>query len=53
MLILYYPMKKIGDSLTIKESVMIVWGGLRGALALALALIVATDPETTEDFGRR
>ena len=38
--ILYYPLKYTGDGFTIKEAIIISWGGLRGALALALALII-------------
>jgi len=40
MLILYIPLKHTGDKLNIKEAIVIVWGGLRGALAIALGLIV-------------
>ena len=39
ILVLYFPLKYTGDGFTIKEAIMISWGGLRGALALALAII--------------
>ena len=40
IVVLYYPIKMLGDGLNVKEAVMLIWGALRGALALALALIV-------------
>ena len=40
MLILYIPLTLSGYSMDLKKCVIIVWGGLRGALGLALALIV-------------
>ena len=40
MFILYMPLKHTGDKLNTKEAIVIVWGGLRGALAIALGLIV-------------
>jgi len=53
MACLFPFMKRLGDKITFKESVIIVWGGLRGALALALALIVATDDLVTTEFSKR
>jgi len=54
MVVVFYPfMKRTGDGLNMKESAILTWGGLRGALALALALIVAADEEDTEEFGKR
>ena len=41
VLILYPIMKKCGYGLTLRESVILVWGGLRGALGLTLALMVS------------
>ncbi|MDI3527536.1 MAG: hypothetical protein PWR03_1719 [Tenuifilum sp.] len=41
---IFYPlMKKIGYGISFKDSIVLWWGGLRGAVALALALIVAID----------
>ena len=41
---LFYPlMKKIGYGISFKDSVVLWWGGLRGAVGLALALIVAIE----------
>jgi NhaP-type Na+/H+ or K+/H+ antiporter len=39
---IFYPfMKKIGYGLSVKDSYVLWWGALRGAIGLALALIVA------------
>ena len=44
MMSLLYPFLKCsGDGLTKKEFIIINWGGLRGALAIALALHVVAD----------
>ncbi|HPQ33954.1 MAG TPA: cation:proton antiporter [Tenuifilaceae bacterium] len=41
---MFYPlMKRIGYGITPKDSVIAWWGGLRGAVGLALALIVANE----------
>ncbi|HRX31370.1 MAG TPA: cation:proton antiporter [Tenuifilaceae bacterium] len=41
---LFYPiMKRLGYGLSLKDSVVLWWGGLRGAVALALAIIVAIE----------
>ncbi len=46
----FYPiMQKIGYGITFKDSIVLWWGGLRGAVALALALIVAIDPRMPFD----
>ena len=38
---LFSPLlKKIGYGLTLKEAVVMVWGGLRGAVSLSLALLI-------------
>ena len=39
---LFFPaMKRIGYGITKKESIVLWWGALRGAIALALALVIA------------
>ena len=44
VLLLFYPlMKRIGYGLNPKDGVIAWWGGLRGAIGLALALIVASE----------
>ena len=41
---LFFPlMRRIGYGIAFKDSIILWWGGLRGAVALALALIVAID----------
>lgn len=45
MIAMFYPlMKRIGYGMTVKDGVVAWWGGLRGAIGLALALIVASEP---------
>ncbi|MDD3568863.1 MAG: sodium:proton antiporter, partial [Bacteroidales bacterium] len=44
VLLLFYPlMKRIGYGLNPKDGIIAWWGGLRGAIGLALALIVASE----------
>ena len=51
MIMLLYPvMKRLGYGLTRRESVILTWGGLRGALAMILALIVSYTPAIPEDI---
>ena len=42
--ILFYPiMRKVGYGLSWSEYFILIYGGLRGAIGLALALIVSND----------
>ena len=51
MVLTFYPLlKRIGYGLTKKEFVVLVYGGLRGALGLCLSLIVGFDKELPERF---
>lgn len=51
MIMLLYPvMKRLGYGLTRRESVILTWGGLRGALAMILALMVYYTPAIPEDI---
>lgn len=44
VLAIFYPlMKRIGYGLSAKDGIIAWWGGLRGAIGLALALIVASE----------
>lgn len=43
MVVLYPLLKITGEGISFKESIVAIWGGLRGALGLALALIVFSD----------
>ncbi len=47
VIVIFYPaMKRFGYGLSAKDSVVLWWGALRGAIALALALVVtAVDPK--------
>lgn len=45
VMILYPLISKMGYGLTKKEAWILIYGGLRGALGLSLALIVSTDNE--------
>lgn len=48
---IFFPaMKNIGYGLTVKDSAVAWWGGLRGAIGLALALIVAGEPSIPADI---
>ena len=47
----FYPlMRRIGYGLSIKDAVVVWWGGLRGAISLALALIVASETGIAENI---
>ena len=52
--ILFPAMKKIGYGVTVKDSIVLWWGGLRGVIGLAMALIVAgeasIDHEVRDQF---
>ena len=49
MIMLLYPaMKRMGYGLTKRESIILTWGGLRGALAMTLALMVSYTPNIPE-----
>lgn len=51
MIMLLYPViKRLGYGLTRRESVILTWGGLRGALAMTLALMVSYTPAIPEDI---
>lgn len=50
MIMLLYPlMKRMGYGLSKRESVILTWGGLRGALGMTLALMVSYTPAIPED----
>ncbi|CAL1297054.1 unnamed protein product [Larinioides sclopetarius] len=55
MIGLFYPfLKCTGYGLTWKESIVLAWGGLRGAVGVALALIFVSNPkiEKSEDTSK-
>ena len=48
---IFYPiMKRSGYGLSVRESTILSWGGLRGALAMTLALMVSYTPAIPEDI---
>lgn len=51
MIMLLYPlMKRLGYGLSKRESVILTWGGLRGALGMTLALMVSYTPAIPEEI---
>lgn len=51
MVMLFYPfMKRMGYGLSKRDSVILSWGGLRGALGMTLALMVSYTPSIPEDI---
>ncbi len=44
-------LKRIGIGITREKSLVLIWGGLRGAVALALALVVAQNPDIPAEVG--
>lgn len=50
ILVLYPFMRKAGYGLSVKNSYVLWWGALRGAIALALALIVSAEETIAQDI---
>jgi len=51
MITIFYPiMKRIGYGMSLKHGIVTWWGGLRGAISLALALIVAGEISIDEEI---
>ena len=48
--VLFPLMKKIGYGVTVKDSIVLWWGGLRGVIGLAMALIVAETSSIPHDI---
>ena len=48
--VLFPLMKKIGYGVSIKDSIVLWWGGLRGVIGLAMALIVAETSSIPHDI---
>lgn len=50
-IMMFYPiMKRSGYGLNKKESIILTWGGLRGALGMTLALMVSYTPAIPEEI---
>ena len=50
IMMLYPIMKRSGYGLNKKESIILTWGGLRGALGMTLALMVSYTPAIPEEI---
>lgn len=50
IMMLYPIMKRYGYGLNKKESIILTWGGLRGALGMTLALMVSYTPAIPEEI---
>ena len=47
MVLLFSPiLSRLGYGLHLNDAIVIIWGGLRGAIGLTLALEVASDAKT-------
>lgn len=54
MIMMLYPfMKHLGYGLSKRESVILTWGGLRGALGMTLALMVSYTPDIPEEIRKQ
>eukprot|EP00929_Paragymnodinium_shiwhaense_P075087 TRINITY_DN3839_c0_g1_i3.p1 TRINITY_DN3839_c0_g1~~TRINITY_DN3839_c0_g1_i3.p1 ORF type:complete len:1009 (+),score=126.20 TRINITY_DN3839_c0_g1_i3:174-3200(+) len=51
--ILWIPLNLVGTRIDWREAVVVVWSGLRGAVSLALAIIVDLEPAVGEELGTR
>merc|ERR1719478_1435733 len=51
ILLLWKPMTAIGGPISWKECLVMTWAGLRGAVSLALAIIVDIDPGIDKKTG--
>mmetsp|Transcript_131603 Transcript_131603/g.232582 ORF Transcript_131603/g.232582 Transcript_131603/m.232582 type:complete len:875 (+) Transcript_131603:82-2706(+) len=53
VMILWVPLRHVGAALDWKEGLVMVWAGLRGAVSLALAIIVDIEPMVSKKMGTR
>lgn len=51
--ILWIPLRLAGEPLTWQEGLVMSWSGLRGAVSLAMAIIVDNEPKISEKMGTR
>lgn len=51
--ILWIPLNMVGHEISFKEGIIMVWSGLRGAVGLALAIMVDLEPGISEERGGR
>jgi len=53
VILLWIPLNLAGTKLEFREGIVIVWSGLRGAIGLAMAIIVDMEPEISRITGSR
>lgn len=53
ILLLYPALQRTGYGINLKWSLVMSWGGLRGAVGLALGLILVTDPQINRNFSTK
>jgi len=51
--LLWFPLRMVGTPIDWKEGIVIVWSGLRGAVGLAMAIIVDSEPAIPTRMGSR
>ena len=52
--LLFLPiLRQIGIGITLQKATVLIWGGLRGAVALSLALIISQDQRIPTEFGEQ
>ncbi|WP_028584361.1 cation:proton antiporter domain-containing protein [Desulfogranum mediterraneum] len=53
-ILLFLPLlRRIGIGITIHKATVLIWGGLRGAVALTMALIITQDQRIATEFGNQ
>merc|ERR1719265_2108570 len=53
IVIFWWPLNKTGTPIVWQEVVVMVWSGLRGAVGLAMAIIVDLEPNINKTMGSR
>jgi len=51
--LLWFPLRMVGTPIDWREGVIMIWSGLRGAVGLAMAIIVDREPEIPVRMGSR
>ncbi len=54
LILLFRPlMNRVADPIDLGDAAVISWGGMRGAVSLALALVVSQHPDVPQELGRQ
>eukprot|EP00927_Polykrikos_kofoidii_P054532 TRINITY_DN48942_c0_g1_i1.p1 TRINITY_DN48942_c0_g1~~TRINITY_DN48942_c0_g1_i1.p1 ORF type:complete len:1019 (+),score=174.71 TRINITY_DN48942_c0_g1_i1:60-3116(+) len=53
IVVLWLPLNYVGEPFTISEGLVVVWSGLRGAVSLAMCIVVDTKSATSERMGSK